>query len=273
VRIRRPAPAPRATAGEAPEEVPDPDRRAAVLGRAGLAADALDDPNATIPHDAMCRIWSELTDEHADLAFGVRFADRVGMRALGVSGYLAASSATGSEAIQRVVAYHRLLKSAGEVSLLIEDGWLRVIEIPPAGARRWPRHLAETVLACYPSVAGRLSGVAVPAHEVRVQHPDPGSAARAEAERAFGCAICFDAPANEIVLPCDVLDTEVRTRDPHLSTHLEQLATRMLAELPEPDELLAAVRTAIAQGLPSGGVSLPMVARRLGYGERTCSAG
>jgi hypothetical protein len=70
----------------------------------------------------------------------------------------------------------------------------------------------------------------------------------AEAERAFGCAIGFGAPANEIVLPCDALETEVRTRDPQLSTHLEQLAVRMLAELPEPDELLAAVRTAIAEG-------------------------
>lgn len=278
--IRRPAPARHPLAGDAPvlagitvqlleEEATDPVHRAEVLDRAGLPPDALDDPNATIPHDAMCQIWSELTDEHTDLAFGIRFADRVWMRALGVAGYLAASSATASDAVQRVTAYHRLLKSAGDVSLLIEDGRLRVIEFPPPGAVRWPRHLTEAILACYPSLTSRLTGAKIPACEVRVQHPDPGCAARAEAERAFGCAVEFDAQINEIVLPCDALDIEVRTSDPGLNAHLEQLAIRMLAELPEPDEVLAAVRTAIAEALPSGGVSLPMVARRLGYGERT----
>jgi hypothetical protein len=265
VRIRRPAPARRAAAGEAPvlagitlqlldEEAPDPARRAAVLDSAGLAPGALDDPNATIPHDAMCLIWSELTDEHPDLTFGVRFADRVGMRALGVAGYLAASSATAADAIQRVVAYHRLLKSAGDVALQIEDDWLRVIEVPPPGAWRWPRHLAEAILACYPSVAGRLAGATVPTHEVRVQHPDPGSAARAEAERAFGCAIGFGARQR---------DRAAARRPGHRGTHQGSAAERAPGATGRPD----ARRTARARRTAGRGADRDRRGLALGRGE------
>ena len=251
------------------EEASERDRRAVVLEQAGLTPDAFEDPRASVPHDAMCAIWSRLTDDHRDPAFGVRFASRLEMGALGVIGYLAASSATASDAVQRTVAYHRLLKTASEVSLLVDDGFVRVIELPPAGARRWPRHLAEAILAGYASVTGRLTGTVVHPHRVSVQPRDPGSAARAAAEHALGCGIRFGAAVNEIVLPCDALQAKVLTSDPDLSALLEQLADRMLAELPEPDVVLAAVRKAVAEALPSGGVSLRLVAGRLGYGERT----
>lgn len=251
------------------EEAREPGRRAAVLERAGIAPDSFDDPNASVPHDAMCTIWSELTDDHADSAFGVRFANRLEMRAVGVTGYLAASSETALDAVQRVVAYHRLLKSASEVSLHVEDGCVRVTELPPAGARPWPRHLAEAILAGYPSLTGQMTGTVVPARQVKVQHRHPGSSACAAVERALSCSIEFGAPVNEIVLPCDALQAKVLTSDPDLNVLLEQLATRMLAELPEPDQVLAAVRKAIAEALPSGGVSLRLVAGRLRYGERT----
>jgi AraC-like DNA-binding protein len=240
----------------------------AFLRALSIAPDTLWLPDARLPYASICAVWSRLTDGHADPAFGLHFVARQDLATLGVVGYLAMASASGLDAITRVVRYQRLHKS--ELALVVDEltGQVRVLDRPPPGIQRWPRHLAEAILGAVVSFLRRWSSATITPKEVTFQHEASADAVRA-VRRAFGCPARFGAPSNQLTLRLDDLQAPLKTGDAQLASYLALLAERMLDELPHRDAWVSAAQRAVAELLPSGDVALLRVARRLALGPRT----
>jgi len=249
------------------DDVVPASEREVVLASIGIQPSDLIEREGRLPHDVACRLWSKLTDDHPDPLFGFRFAERVGVASIGITGYLAMASSSSLEAIERVIQYHRLIKGDARVSVQVTANEVCVIDSPSRNSVPWPRHLALAVISAYLTFARRWSTVDIVPIALRFQHAESPSAPALR--QALGCPVEFDHVDNEIVLPREPLDAPFHTHDPELGAYLERLADRMLAELPVRDDFVATARRALVEVLPSGDVTLRRVARRLGLGTRT----
>lgn len=249
------------------DRVSPPEQQAQLLAQLGIDAESLRKRDGRLAYDSAVALWSTLTDAHSDELFGLNLAEQTPLAALGVLGYLAASSETLGGAFQRIVGFERLLKDPGQLELRSDERDVRIRELPPAGRAIWPRHLSEAILMTYVVLARRWTGEPLRPRAVRFQHAAPR--AGQELERRFGCAVAFAAPVNELVFDADVLALRLRNADETLAVYLESIASHQLAELPPEDVLLADVRKAILELLPEGPPTLERTSRRLGLGART----
>jgi AraC-like DNA-binding protein len=240
----------------------------AFLRALSIVPDELWRPDGRLPYASICAVWSRLTDGHADPAFGLDFVARQDVATLGVSGYLAMASPTGLDAITRVIRYQRLHKSELELSIDERARQVRVVDRPPPGVQRWPRHLAEAILGAVVSFLRRWSSVTITPVEATFQH-EASADAVAAVHRVLGCPVRFGAPLNQLTLRLDELLAPLKAGDAQLASYLELLAEKMVAELPPRDALVSSAQRAVAELLPSGDVALPLVARRLALGPRT----
>jgi AraC-like DNA-binding protein len=247
-------------------EAAPPEARAALAAELEGSRDPRDG-DARIPYRAAVALWERLPAAHADPDLGLSFAATLGTSHLGVAGYFVSTAETVSVALQRLLRFHRLLKDPSELSITLAPDAVRIVEAPPPGEPRFPRHLAEAILAAYPVLARQWTGLPVGVTSVCFQHASPGDT-RAH-ERLFGCKPVFGARENALVLPAAVARLPLRTADAALAGYLEPVVSARLAALPEGDRLLAEVRRAVLDALPDGYPSIQRVARKLGLSSRS----
>jgi AraC-like DNA-binding protein len=220
-----------------------------------------------VPYRRVAALWEALPAAHGDDAFGLRFAQRVEVGALGVLGYFARCAATLGAAFERVARYHRLLKDPSELSISVSALEVRVVEMPPPGEGPYPRHLAEAILAAYVVLARQWTGAPIAARAATFQHARPGGG-RAHRE-VLGCEPIFGAAENALVLAGSVARLPLVTADAALGGYLEAAVSSALAALPAGDALLADVSRAIVAELPDGYPAIDRVARRLAVSSRS----
>lgn len=240
------------------------------LAALGLDAAALSEPEVRVECTANDALWAfaEAATGEADL--GLNFARRLDLDAFHVVGHLAASSATVGQALERVVAFSRLLHDAGRTELelhgdraLLFPG-CRGLPTPP------PRQVAEFNAASAVVLLRFVTGrPAWHPREVHFLHPAPRDARPHRA--LFGVAPRFGAPEDVLVLAGADLELPVRVAAPsRLGQYLESYARALVARLPAPaDDLRGQLLRAILTSLPSGGLSLEAAAARLAVTPRT----
>jgi AraC-like DNA-binding protein len=237
-----------------------------ILLELGLSRDSFRVPGR-IAYEHTTELWHRLTDAF-DSDFGMRLASaRFTPGTAGVVGHLAAASSTLGDALERVVAYQRLIKDAHCLRLETRRECTSLVDIPPLGSPPWPRHLAESLIAAYLVLARRYTGVALRAYSVRFQHraPPDTSAHR----RHFGCEVQFAQPVNEISFGEKDLHLPMRGADDELRQLLERVAEEESDRLPRSGAMVERVRAAVAEALPGGPPPLDRIAKRLSIGERT----
>jgi AraC-like DNA-binding protein len=240
--------------------------RGAFLASYGLSGPDMLGPGARADEPTMLSIWEALTRDHADPLAGIHFARSLPESAFGIAGYLAATSATALEGLRRVAEFYRLVKGAGAVTVTESVAEVRVADGPVNGVP-WPRHLSEAVLHVYRVFIERCTGEPVVPRRVRLQHRAPDRADLVA--KAFGTAVTFEAPANEIVFARRDLEVPLLRADPALHRYLLPVAEQLRASMPSRDPVLGALETAVASALSSRAVSLERVAREVGIGVRT----
>jgi len=138
------------------------------------------------------RVWDALARASKDPDFGLHFAERMTVDAFDVVGHLLARSRTFGQALDRVVAYSRILHDAGRVE--IERRGERVVVFP--GCRGLvngsPRQIAEFSAASVLVLGPATTGKHVAATAVRFRHPAPPRVS--EHRRIFGVTPTFDEP-------------------------------------------------------------------------------
>jgi AraC-like DNA-binding protein len=241
------------------------------LRAAGLDERALAAPDLRVPASLNDTLWHLAAERLRDDDLGLRFAEAFDVDGFHLVGHLALTSRTVGEALERVVAFSKLLHDAGRTELerprrgnvLLFPG-CRGLPAPP------PRHIAEFNAAT--AVVMIRAVTALPGWKPRAvafQHAAPKSTLAHR--RVFGVAPSFGAVEDVIELDPADLARPVRVTAPtKLGRYLEAYATELLAKLDDDDDALRAqVLRSIVTALPSGSVSLEQVAARFSTTGRT----
>lgn len=241
-----------------------------VLAPAEVPARALTGERISEAHDRS--IWAAAAHTLGDEDLGVHLSETsISARSLGVLGVLAQTAPTIDQALALGARYHRLIKETGEVAVARRGDHVVVHDWPgdsaqtPAGQRRWPRVLAEAVIANYVTLARQWTGSEVAPIEVSFQHSRPADVR--ELERFFRCSLRFEAPTNSLVIDRDTAALPLRTWAEDARAELEELARRELLALGGDD--LGDVLAAISELLDRGDLDIARVARQLATSPRS----
>jgi AraC-like DNA-binding protein len=239
----------------------------ALLRRAGMPVDRLEDPNARYPLSAMHRLWTLAIDATDDPCFGIDVGRSWHPTTFHALGYSALACATLREALGYVARYCRVVSTGANVDVADYGGEVSVIlasrDHSPAQASEAAVQagLAALVILCRVARGGPV----VP-QRVMLQQDNPQALARLR--EFFGCAIEFNAPQNALVFRADDLDAPLPTANPILVQISAQALERYVARI-ACDTLADSVRSRIIHLLPSGPVEQAAVARSLNLTLRT----
>ena len=238
----------------------------AILRECEIDPASLLDPDARIPQANFDRVWVTAARRTGDPCIGLHAGALVRPRAVNVFGYLAMTSSTLGEGLERVARYQRLVAGRAWLNLRDEQG-VEHIELAteePAGEQRAIRaeYSALLVLAFLRWVADRE----VSALEVRFEHAPRGPVE--DYARALRCPVKFEAPCSELLFAKGTLDLPSAHRNPTLAQAVDAFAARLLVELPD-GGAVAHTRRALAALLDTGESDVRRVSRRLGMSSRT----
>ena len=178
--------------------------------------------------------------------------------------HLVRNSPTLETLLARLCRYYQLLIDAA-LPQLGREGAFGIWSFEFRDGSRVPDVLAQLVLGVAVLNTRAWAGGA----QLQVEFAFPAPADRTPFEPVLGGQIAFGCERNAIRFPLEALAFKLPGADPNLFQLLDDHASRLLAERPSTDDLLAQVRHAIHNGLADGEVKLADVARRIGLGERT----
>ena len=242
----------------------------AVLRDAQITRAALDDPETRFYELHMMQLWLAAEQRWSGTEpFGLIIATRIPYGALELIDYLIAACANVCEGIETLVRYSGLCASGFhytvEPASIDEGDAIRVrlhhrsgIEIVPPGVIDyvWTAMIWRF----------REHGDARFRPLLRLRHTP---ASHGELYRELLGRVEFGCEHDEIYIPMDQWTIENSRRDPMLSRLLARHADLVMERVGPRDDLLSAVRTAIADCMRLGDVSIERAASRLGLTPRT----
>lgn len=242
-----------------------------LLIRSGIALDSLKNPDSRLPATAGLALMREAIAESGDPNLGLKLSQLYRPGMFTVLDYLAHSSATLREAIERNCRYEGIHQNAVETTLAIDAdsarATLRQHKLMPADM---PRHVAENSLANLLIIGRQLTGRALIPHEVCFTHAEPADTR--EHARVFGCPLRFGAEHDALVFDVSWLSLPLPNANRALCDTLEWHARELLKKLAQDanaNPTIERVRKAIAERLPDAIVTIDRIARALDTSSRT----
>lgn len=237
-----------------------------VLARAGLSEQALRDPDARFSAAEGLSLMNAAIAVSGDPDLGLHLSQHYEPGIFTVLDYLAHSSATLREAIERVCRYERLHQNGVRTTLRVQ-GARAILRQDTLVALPLPRQVAESSLANLLTIGRKLTGKPLMPHEVWFRHAEP--ATTREHERIFGCTLHFEAEYDALIFDAAWLDLPLPHKNPALGETLERHARELLAKLARGDSLADQVRRELSALLPDGSQDIERVAKRLHTSART----
>jgi AraC-like DNA-binding protein len=238
-----------------------------LLRSAGLSVSQINRKDMRISVASQIRFLELAAKALKDPLLGFRLARDGELRQIGLLHYVAASSETLGDALDRVQRYSSIA-SAG-LALKCSEARNLTIDLRYAGvARHSDRQQMECFVTwlirfCRASTDSRLSPIAVHFVHQRSGHSS-------ELEKFFGCRIEFGADADQIIFDKRAKQLRLVGADPYLNEILLRDCEQALAyRRPRPDSLQITIENAIAPLLPHGKARLDAVAQTLGVSSRT----
>src|SRR5215467_3475031 len=238
-----------------------------LLGSAGLSASQINGKDIRIGVASQIRFLELAAKALNDPLLGFRLTRDADVRFVGLLYYVAASSQTLGDALERAERYSSIV-NAGVVLKCFEAGNLTITLRYAGVARHSDRQQMECLVTaiirfCRDSTDRRLSPLAV--HFVHRRLPQSS-----EIEKFFGCRIEFAANTDRIIFDKKARQLRLVAADPHLNEMLlhyceQALAYRRSREGP----LQITIENAITPLLPHGKAQLGAVAQMLGVSSRT----
>jgi AraC-like DNA-binding protein len=237
-----------------------------ILGECQIDPASLLDPEARILQSQFDHVWVTAAEKTGDPGIGLHAGERARPRAVNVFGYLALSSSTLAEGVERVARYQRLVWGRDFIALHEEAG-VAHIELatgePSEDARAIrAEYTAMLVLAFLAWVADR------PVLPLEVSFAHGARGPLEDYARALRCPVKFDADHSEMIFARSALDLPSAHANPSVAQLTDAFAARLLAELPT-GGTVAHTRRALAALLDSGEGDVRRVSRRLGMSART----
>jgi AraC-like DNA-binding protein len=229
---------------------------AKVLARAGLAADALDEPERFVTASALGRLLQEAVKQTGCHHVGLLLGQRARLAHFGLLGELMRYSATVGEAMHMLAKHQRLNNRVG-ATYLLEHG-----DVATFGWTIYRRgvvardQIYDGVLAMGLRLVAELRGGAIAPITVSLAHAPPADAR--PYRRAFHCAVRFDADQTAMFLPARVLAERVAHGDPARRAELEARAAAA-AGTDIDAQVRAAIRLLLMRGSCSGDEAAAML--------------
>jgi AraC-like DNA-binding protein len=248
--------------------------RTQMLAVAQSAGAILDDPLARVPLAVLEQLFDLVKKLSQNSFIGLDFGAAVRPASFGALGYVTMTCNTLGDAISLIPRYGRLAIDSlhRRAAFQLEGDTLRLEEAVLPGAPPQSRSAIEAVLAGWVSFGRWITDQNLNPLEVRFRHyPEPGQEQAFEAayHKTFRCAVRFGAADNSLVLPAAYLQLPVRVADPAwhhtLLVQAQHQLDRAFAQL----ALVRRVHALVTELLPSGELSLGLVAARLRISERT----
>lgn len=233
---------------------------------AGLSDIELSEPDNRIPLKKLVKLWTLMVQRTSDPALGVHLAQNVGLRDLGLVGYIIFHSQTLSCGLNRLSRYSRIVADDMRCSLIPEGDRTRLaIATDPLLAAL--RHPVDTRLVFFANAVREVTGVQL--DPVEVHFPYRRRTELAAHQRVFRAPLVFGRRTAALIYRIEDLRRPATLVDDNLQNYLEQLAKHVMESLDADRSFANRVRGVIWAQLSDGKPTRRQVAERLGVSVRT----
>ena len=238
-----------------------------LLRRVGLSEFQIDTPDARIGVASQIAFLELAAAELGEPFLGFKAARDFDLRQTGLLFYVAASSETLGDALERVQRYSSIV-NAGVVLKCTATGDLRISVRYAGVARHSDRQQMEFLVTIVVRICRKLTNRQLTPTAVRLVHR--GSSDASEFESFVGCRIDFGEDADEIVFDRQARQLPLVGADPYLNEMLVRYCEEALSHrLANTSSLRTAIENAITPLLPHGKARIDTIAQELGMSGRT----
>ena len=239
-----------------------------LLKKAGLTGHQVKDRGARLPVQHQIQFLNLVADALQDEFLGFHLAQLPDLRELGLLFYVAASSETLGDALQRAARYASIVNEGLSLRCFEEED-IRIAFEYVGVARHSDRHQIEFFMTALIRLSRQLTGLRLVPSRARLIHRRSNRGGSELAEY-FGGHITFGARADELTFVGRVKDIAITSADPYLNEILVANCEQALSHRPKNrGTLRSAVENAIVPLLPHGKVRASEIAARLGLSQRT----
>lgn len=238
---------------------------APLLSRSGVSKTDLSN-HTRISVLSQIEFLGQISHATKDNWIGLTLAQDFDLREMGMLYYVAASSQTLGDALQRIERYARV----GNEALIIQiDKAACRIGLSYAGVPRYlDRHQMECFVFALLRLCRQITGNKLTPLRTSFVHHRTGNLDKIH--RLFGCDIEFDAYADEMHFDPAVLGFPLVNSDPYLSKIMVEVGEKTVSvRTSNTSPFRTVVENTIAPLLPHAEASARSVAKRLGMSERT----
>ena len=238
-----------------------------LLAKAGLSRGQLSQGDRGVSIASQYRLLELAATETNDPLLGFHLAAEMDLRDAGVLFYLAASSATVSEAVENLARYAGTMSEAVLFETTRDKGET-VLAVRVVRARDEPRRQFSefTALAVLRVLRKQTNRDFVPA---RMTFAHARNSGLREVRRLLRCPVEFAQATDSWVFPQSVMQLPIVSEDSHLLRILEAHADDLLAQRHSATGLRSMVENHLLTVLPSGRVQAAVVAEQLGMSLRS----
>jgi len=239
-----------------------------LLKKAGLTDQQIKDRGARLPVHHQIRFLNLAANALGDEFLGFHLAQLPDLREMGLLFYVAASSESLGDALQRAARYSSIGNEGLSLKCLEEEN-TRIAFDYVGIARHSDRHQIEFFMTVLIRLCRQLTGLRLVPSRARLVHRRSNQGG-SEFAAYFGGHITFGARADELTFVGSIKDITVTSADPYLNELLVANCERALSHRPtNRGAFRSAVENAIVPLLPHGKVRASEIAARLGLSQRT----
>ncbi len=239
-----------------------------LLKAAGLIDQQIKDRGARLAVQHQIQFLNVVANALGDEFLGFHLAQLPDLRELGLLFYVAASSETLGDALQRAARYSSIVNEGLSLKCL-KEGDIRMVFEYVGVARHSDRHQIEFLMTALIRLCRQLTGLRLTPSRVRITHRRSNQGG-SELAAYFGRNIIFGARADELTFVERIKDMTVTSADPYLNELLVANCEQALSHRrTNRGAFRAAVENAIVPLLPHGKVRASQIATRLGLSQRT----
>jgi AraC-like DNA-binding protein len=241
-----------------------------LLKRAGLTDQQIQDGAARLTVRQQIEFLNVAAEALGDEFLGFHLAQIPDLRELGLIFYVAASSETLDDALQRAARYSTIVNEGLSLKYL-KSGDIRMTFAYVGVARHSDRHQIEFLMTMLIRLCRQVTGVELVPIQTRIAHRRSGRGA-SELAPYFGRNITFGAENDELTFVERIRGTPVTSADPYLNEILVANCEKALSHRrTNRGTFRAAVENAIVPLLPHGKTCASQVATSLGLSQRTAA--
>src|SRR5271163_925784 len=241
-----------------------------LLKKAGLTHQQINDRAARLAVQQQIEFLNVAANALGDEFLGFHLAQLPDLRELGLLFYVAASSETLGDALQRAARYSSIANEGLSLKC-VEERDIRMAFTYVGVARHLDRHQMEFLMTALIRLCRQLTNAQVTPSRVRLMHRRTNKRG-SEMTTYFGPHITFGAKSDELTFIEKIKCEKVISADPYLNKLLVANCEQAIAHRPtNRGAFRTAVENAIVPLLPHGKVRAAQIAAKIGLSQRTAA--